>query len=138
MIYVLIAGCYTPIGLLVLQAVAGRPAPLGGVGGRRAGHHAEAGACPTASPCSTGVLYMALGWLGLVALPQFVRGLQPGELSCWSREDSSTRGGPSSSRAGAPTRGPATFGYHEIWHALMVAAAVCHYAMIAMVLRMGP
>jgi hemolysin III len=34
-----------------------------------------------------------------------------------------------------PDPRPAVFGYHEIWHAFMVAAAACHYAMIVLVLR---
>jgi len=27
------------------------------------------------------------------------------------------------------------FGYHEVWHAFIVAAAACHWAMILLVLR---
>jgi hemolysin III len=34
-----------------------------------------------------------------------------------------------------PDPRPAVFGYHEIWHALMVAAATCHYAMVLLVVR---
>jgi hemolysin III len=34
-----------------------------------------------------------------------------------------------------PDPRPAVFGYHEVWHAFMVAAATCHYAMILLVLR---
>jgi len=34
-----------------------------------------------------------------------------------------------------PDPAPSTFGYHEIWHAFMVAAAGCHYAMILLILR---
>jgi hemolysin III len=30
---------------------------------------------------------------------------------------------------------PSVFGYHEVWHAFMVAAAACHYAMIFLVVR---
>jgi len=34
-----------------------------------------------------------------------------------------------------PDPRPATFGYHEVWHAFQVAAAACHYAMILLILR---
>jgi hemolysin III len=30
---------------------------------------------------------------------------------------------------------PEVFGYHEIWHSFMVAAAACHYAMILLVVH---
>jgi hemolysin III len=30
---------------------------------------------------------------------------------------------------------PATFGYHEVWHSFQVAAAACHFAMVALVVR---
>jgi hemolysin III len=36
-----------------------------------------------------------------------------------------------------PDPKPLTFGYHEVWHAFMVAAAACHFAMILLVLRAG-
>lgn len=31
-----------------------------------------------------------------------------------------------------PDPSPAVFGYHGIWHALMVVAAACHTAMVAL------
>jgi hemolysin III len=34
-----------------------------------------------------------------------------------------------------PDPNPAVFGYHEVWHAFIVAAAACHWAMILLVLR---
>jgi hemolysin III len=34
-----------------------------------------------------------------------------------------------------PDPSPTTFGYHEVWHAFMVTAASCHYAMILLLLR---
>jgi hemolysin III len=33
-----------------------------------------------------------------------------------------------------PDPWPSTFGYHEVWHSFMVAAAACHYAMILLLL----
>jgi channel protein (hemolysin III family) len=33
-----------------------------------------------------------------------------------------------------PDPAPATFGYHEIWHAIVVATSACHYAAILVIL----
>jgi hemolysin III len=33
-----------------------------------------------------------------------------------------------------PDPSPSIFGYHEVWHSFMVAAAACHYAMILLLL----
>jgi hemolysin III len=32
-----------------------------------------------------------------------------------------------------PDPSPAVFGYHEIWHAMVVAATVCHYVLILLI-----
>jgi len=29
-----------------------------------------------------------------------------------------------------PNPRPATFGYHEVWHVMVVSASICHYAAI--------
>ena len=30
---------------------------------------------------------------------------------------------------------PRTFGYHEVWHSLVIAASICHYLMILSIVR---
>jgi hemolysin III len=30
---------------------------------------------------------------------------------------------------------PTVFGYHEVWHALTVGAGVCHFTLVAMIVR---
>ena len=32
---------------------------------------------------------------------------------------------------------PATFGYHEIWHILVVTACACHFAVVLSLVRAG-
>jgi hemolysin III len=32
---------------------------------------------------------------------------------------------------------PATFGYHEIWHVLVVLACACHYVVVLSLVRAG-
>ena len=44
---------------------------------------------------------------------------------------SSTRPGRSSTRASGPNPNPAVFGYHEIFHVLVLAAAAAHFAAVA-------
>jgi hemolysin III len=80
-----------------------------------------------------GSLYLGLGWVGLVALPNlWVRaGAVPVLLIVL---------GGVLYTAGAlclhvrrPNPAPTLFGYHEVFHAFVVAAAGCHYVAIALV-----
>jgi hemolysin III len=34
-----------------------------------------------------------------------------------------------------PRLRPATFGYHEFWHAMVVGGGACHYALILLLVR---
>lgn len=34
-----------------------------------------------------------------------------------------------------PNPRPAVFGYHEVWHALTIAAGACHFALVALIVR---
>jgi hemolysin III len=133
MIFVLIAGSYTPVALLVLHgpwsvvilsvvwagAVAGITLKLVRIDG---------------FSVLTAALYMAMGWLALVAIPQLVNEMPTPALVL-------TVAGGLLYTAGAivfalrrPDPVPAVFGYHEVWHAFMVAAAACHFAMISILI----
>ncbi len=37
--------------------------------------------------------------------------------------------------AGRPALRPAVFGYHEVWHAMVVTAGACHYTLILLLVR---
>ncbi|HMA28637.1 MAG TPA: hemolysin III family protein, partial [Thermoanaerobaculia bacterium] len=37
--------------------------------------------------------------------------------------------------AGRPNPFPRVFGYHEVFHALVIAAAACHFAVVARAVR---
>jgi hemolysin III len=76
-------------------------------------------------------LYVVLGWAGLVAAPQVVA------HAGWTAFGLLLAGGLIYS-AGAlvyasrrPDPVPAVFGYHEVFHALVVVAAATHYAAVA-------
>jgi hemolysin III len=134
MIFVLIAGTYTPVGLLVLQG------PLAAVvlvvvwGGAVAGIALNLGW--RQAPSWVGVaVYVALGWVAVVALPQLLQHLGVvGTLLLV--------GGGLAYSAGAlvyarrrPNPAPAVFGYHEIFHLLVVAGVGLHFAAITLAVR---
>jgi hemolysin III len=133
MIFVLIAASYTPIAVLVLggtwEAVLLSLAWVGAVAGvtlkmaQPDGHHVIGG-----------ILYMALGWLAVIALPQLFTQLTTAEAVLMVTGGLLYTAGAIVFATKRPDPAPSTFGYHEIWHAFMVAAACCHYAMILLIL----
>jgi hemolysin III len=130
MIFLLIAGTYTPVGLLVL---AGRLATvvLAVVwGGALAGIVLEL-VWTRAPRWLGGAVYLTLGWVAVVAMPQlFARlGLAGGLLL--------VAGGLSYSVGAAvyelrrPDPVPAVFGYHEVFHLLVIAGVAAHFLAIS-------
>jgi hemolysin III len=136
MIYVLIAGSYTPVAVLVLdgpwQIVLLSAVWAGAVLGI-----ALKMARPDGLRVATAFLYMALGWFALVALPELFAGMTPAEFTLMVAGGLLYTAGAIVFASHRPDPLPLTFGYHEVWHVFMVAAAACHFAMIALVLRAG-
>jgi len=134
MIFVLIAGSYTPIALLMLHGpwsiVILSVVWAGAVGGITLKLIRIDG-----FSVLTAALYMAMGWLALVALPQLLREMPPPALVLTIVGGLLYTAGAIVFAIRRPDPAPAVFGYHEIWHAFMVAAAACHFAMIAIVVR---
>ncbi len=130
MINVLIAGTYTPVGLLVLRGD-WRTVVLAIVWSGAACAIFLKLVWVEAPGWLAAVIGVALGWVGVVAFPQLLARLgTPGSILLLA-------GGILYS-AGAivyalrrPDPAPAFFGYHEVFHTLVVAAVVCHYASIA-------
>ncbi len=134
MIFVLIAGSYTPIALLILHgpwsivilsvvwagAVSGITLKLIRIDG---------------FSVLTAALYMAMGWFALVALPQLLHEMPPPALVLTIVGGLLYTVGAVVFALRRPNPSPSVFGYHEIWHAFMVAAAACHFAMVAIVVR---
>ena len=134
MIFVLIAASYTPVATLMLggtwEAVLLSVVWAGAVVGitlkliRPDGLHFIGGA-----------LYIVLGWLAVVFLPQLLREMTVAEAVLMVVGGLLYTVGAIVLARRRPDPSPATFGYHEVWHAFMVAAASCHYAMILLLLR---
>ena len=129
MIFVLIAGSYTPVALLALDgpwrivilSIVWTGAATGIVLKlvRIDGFHVL-----------TGALYMVLGWLVVIAFPTMIQGMPPAALVLAIVGGVLYTAGAIVFATRHPNPAPSVFGYHEVWHAFMVAAAACHFAMI--------
>lgn len=134
LIYVLIAGTYTPVTVLALRG------PWETVLLSLVWSGAAIGVTlklfrPDGFRVATSALYMALGWLGVVALPELVDSMRlAGTVLMIAGGLLYTAGAIVLARRGPDPR-PATFGYHEVWHAFQVSGAACHYAMVVLLLR---
>ncbi len=135
MIFVLIAGSYTPFCLLVLPRVWGIPmlvvmwvTALAGIIMKMIRVTARGGK-------SGSWLYVVMGWVAVLTLPQLLTHLGVARMALLFA------GGVLYS-VGALILGkrwlnlsPTVFGYHEVWHAITVGAGVCHFVLVAMVVR---
>jgi hemolysin III len=131
MIYVLVAGTYTPFALLVLEPALGW-AILGVVWGGALAGVVLSLVWINAPRWLSAVLYVVLGWVAIVVLPQLwdragvlaVALLATGGVLytlgavvyAWRRPD--------------PV--PRVFGFHEVFHALVIAAAATQFAAVAL------
>lgn len=132
MIYVLIAGTYTPIAVLVLRGPWEVVLLLIAWSGAAIGIALKV-ARPDGLRVVTAALYMALGWLAVVALPQLVGGMLPVAWVLMVAGGLLYTAGAVVFARRRPDPRPATFGYHEVWHVFQVAAAACHYVMVMLV-----
>ncbi len=130
MIFLLIAGTFTPFGVLVLSGVLAAAILTVVWGGAAAGIVLKL-AWIDAPRWLSAALYVALGWVGVAAIPELLVRLG------WMATGLLLLGGLLYS-VGAlvyalrrPDPAPAVFGYHEIFHALVIAAALVQYAVVA-------
>jgi hemolysin III len=136
-IFVMIAATYTPLCLLVLHgavavgllagawagALAGAALVAAGVVERPSGAVVEA------------VLYMALGWMALLAIPQIMSSTTGVDLVLLMVGGLLYTGGATILARRRPDPSPLVFGYHEVWHTLVIAASACHFLMILSFVR---
>jgi len=130
MIFVLIAGTYTPFGILVLEGTLAVVVLAILWGGAVAGVLLKL-AWADAPKWLMAVTYIALGWVVVIAMPQLGSRLGLGAVAL-------IIGGGTAYTAGAviyarqrPNPAPKVFGYHEIFHALVIVAAAAHFAAVA-------
>jgi hemolysin III len=136
-IYLLIAGTYTSVGLLALHGSLQRVV-LGVVWGG-AGAAILARLCWAAAPkWLSAVVGVALGWVGIVAMPQLLRSAGLPAVALLVAGGLAYTAGALVYARGKPDPVPAVFGYHEVFHALTLVALACQYVAIAFfVVRVG-
>jgi hemolysin III len=132
MIFAFIAGTYTPLCLLGLDRGVGQRllalvwtcAGLGIV---------RALLWPAAPRAVSAALYLAVGWLVVVYLPEVTSALDPISQALLLAGGVFYTAGAVVYAARRPDPCPAVFGYHEVFHALVIVACGCHFAAIARV-----
>ncbi|WP_177226595.1 PAQR family membrane homeostasis protein TrhA [Saccharopolyspora shandongensis] len=137
MIFLLIAGTYTPIGLLALPQDTGRivlgvvwAGALGGMLLKLAWPHA---------PRWVGVpLYIALGWVAVFVLGDLLRTAGVAGLVLLLAGGVLYTVGALCYATRWPDPWPSTFGYHEVFHTAVTAAAICHHITVWLLLPITP
>jgi hemolysin III len=132
MIFLLIAGTYTPFALLVLSQPLGTVVLVliwsGAVGGI-----VLSLLWPDAPRPVSAAIYISLGWVAIIALPQLFDRLGALGIALIAVGGLLYSAGAIIYARGRPDPVPTVFGYHEIFHVLVVAAAALHFAVIAFV-----
>ena len=129
-IFVFIAASYTPVCLLVLEGSL-RWVVLGGVWAGAAGGVALSVAWITAPRVLHAIAYVALGWFALIAVPQMVSRLPLTPLLLLGIGGLLYSAGAAIYATQRPDPWPRVFGFHEVFHALVIAAAVVHFVAMA-------
>ncbi len=126
MIFILIAGSYTPFCLVALKNSNGLPLMVAIWGIAFAGFAVKIFWMHAPRWLSTG-LYLVMGWLALLVLSPLSRALTSQGLA-W------LFGGGLFYSVGAviyavkrPNPYPPHFGFHEIWHLFVLAGTMCHF-----------
>lgn len=129
MIFLLIAGSYTPFCLLVIEGGGGAWL-LGAVwAGALAGIVLKLVALERVEKL-TAALYIVLGWLAILALPRMIHRLSALQLFLLVTGGVLYTLGAIVLLRHRPDPDPKVFGYHEVWHAMGVTASLCHYVAI--------
>lgn len=130
-IFVLIAGTYTPVCLL-LPNDGGRTL-LAAVWGAALLGVAFSIAWPRAPKALNAAIYVAFGWAIAPMLPTLARALGPRALVLLGAGGLVYSVGALVYALRRPDPFPRVFGYHEIFHALVILAAAFHFAAVVSV-----
>lgn len=128
-IFLFIAGSYTPICLLALGDAGERL--LVGVWAGAALGVARAVCWPDAPKVVAASLYVLLGWLVVADLPRLAATLDAGAMAGLVAGGVIYSVGALTYAFRRPDPLPAVFGYHEVFHALVIVACGLHFAVIA-------
>ena len=78
----------------------------------------------------TSAAYVVLGWLAVVTLPEAVHRLGAGQLALLGALGLFYTAGAAVLAARWPDPAPKVFGYHEVWHTMVVIASACGFVLV--------
>ena len=129
-VFLLIAGTYTPVALISLHG-AWRTTVLAIVWTGAAAATVTK-MCWIRSPKWVSVVIgIALGWVGVVALPELVRNVGISPVILLAAGGVAYTAGAVVYARRRPDPLPHVFGYHELFHALTIVALACQYVAVA-------
>jgi hemolysin III len=130
MIFVLIAGTYTPFALLVLDGALAT-AILVGVWGGAVGGIIQQLVWADAPKWLTSAIYVSLGAFAILAMPAMLEAVGVVPVALVGLGGLLYIAGAGVYAMERPDPVPAVFGFHEVFHALVIAAAVLQCAVVA-------
>ncbi len=135
-VYLLIAGTYTPVALLVLRG-AWRPVVLTVVWAGAAAAIVLKFVWVQAPKWLAAAIGLALGWVSVVVLPQLIVHLHPVAVALLMVGGLAYTAGAIIYARRRPDPAPTVFGYHELFHALTIVSVACQYVAIAFFIVRG-
>jgi hemolysin III len=130
MIFFLIAGTYTPFALLVLEGTLATAILVAVWGGALAGIVLNL-VWIDAPKWVTALVYIVLGWVAVAAFPEMISQIGLTATALVGIGGILYTLGAVVYALNRPDPVPAVFGYHEVFHVLVIAAAALQYAVIA-------
>jgi hemolysin III len=130
MIFLLIAGTYTPFALLVLDGTLATVILALVWGGAAAGILLKLVWLDAPKPLVAAV-YVILGWVAVAAFPDLFDEIGIGGVAMVAAGGLLYTLGALVYAFQRPDPAPTVFGYHEVFHALVIAAAALQYAAVA-------
>ena len=129
-IYIFIAASSTPVALLVLEGKT-RVIVLASVWAGAALGIAFALAWINAPRMLTCATYLACGWVAVIAIPQLLVKVGVAAFALFLAGGILYSVGATIYAARRPNPWPKTFGFHELFHVLVIAAALAHFIAMA-------
>jgi hemolysin III len=136
MIFLLIAGTYTPFAVLALEGTLATVILVVVWAGALGGIVLKLVWIDAPKPL-VAVLYVVLGWVAVAAFPALLDGLGPVSTALVVAGGLLYTAGAVVYALGRPDPIPSVFGYHEVFHALVIAAAALQYTAIVFVVAQG-
>jgi hemolysin III len=131
-IFFMIAATYTPVALLALTGATATAILIGAWVG--AGVGVVFAATGVAEKRVFGLAsYIVLGWMAVLAMPQLARHLGGGDVALLIVGGVLYTIGAIVLGVRWPNPSPRVFGYHEVWHVMVIVACVCHFIVVASV-----